>query len=139
MSSWLSLDFLNKPISIEKLMSDIHEPLFTIQQISHQLDIPKSTLRFWEKELDGFIVPIRTTGGQRRYALKHLSLIGKIKELRKQGMSLTEIKSRLNSKSQDMVKCQQLGNIDLLAERVAAVIKTEIYRFLSDQTPPDLN
>ena len=83
--------YLYPPISIEMSMTDKSEPLFTIQQISLKLDIPKSTLRFWEKELDGFILPIRTSGGQRRYGLEDLSIIGKVKELRTRGMSLTEI------------------------------------------------
>ena len=120
--------------SIESIVTGKNEPLFTIQQISLKLDIPKSTLRFWEKELAGFILPIRTSGGQRRYGFEDLSKIGKVKELRNRGMSMTEIKSHLQTDSQDVVKGQQLGNIDLLAERVAEVIKVEVYKFLSSHS-----
>ena len=120
-------------------MTNKSKPLFTIQQVSLKLDIPKSTLRFWEKELDGFILPIRTSGGQRRYGLEDLSIIGKVKELRTRGMSLSEIKSHLQTDSQDVVKRQQLGSIDLLAERVAEVIKAEVYNFLSGHTLTDVD
>ena len=115
-------------------MTDHDKALLSIQQISLKLDIPRSTLRFWEKELAGFILPVRTSGGQRRYGFEDLSIIGKVKELRNRGMSLTEIKSHLQTDSQDVVKGQQLGNIDLLAERVAEVIKVEVYKFLSSQS-----
>jgi DNA-binding transcriptional MerR regulator len=115
-------------------MTDHNKPLLSIQQISSKLDIPKSTLRFWEKELAGFISPVRTAGGQRRYGFEDLSVIGNVKELRTRGMSLTEIKSQLQTDSQDVAKGQQLGNIDLLAERVAEVIKVEVYKFLSSHS-----
>ena len=51
----------------ENLEMDQQEQLFTIQQLSKKLNIPKPTLRFWEKELEGIFVPLRTRGGQRRY------------------------------------------------------------------------
>ena len=133
------MDYLDTPISIETIMTNKSKPLFTIQQLSLKLDIPKSTLRFWEKELDGFILPIRTSGGQRRYGLEDLSIIGKVKELRTRGMSLSEIKSHLQTDSQDVVKRQQLGSIDLLAERVAEVIKVEVYNFLSSHILTDVD
>jgi DNA-binding transcriptional MerR regulator len=118
-------------------MTDKSEPLLTIQQISLKLDIPKSTLRFWEKELDGFILPLRTSGGQRRYSLEDLSIIRKVKEFRTRSISLTEIKNHLQTENQGVVKRQQLGKIDLLAERVAEVIKAEVYNFLSSHTLTD--
>ena len=109
------------------------EQLLTIQQISLKLDIPKSTLRFWERELDGLIMPIRTSGGQRRYSLINLSLIGKIKEFRDMGMSLAEIKSKFRRDNQFVVKQPSPDNFDRLAERVAELIKKEVYTFLYSQ------
>ena len=112
------------------------EQLLTIQQISLKLDIPKSTLRFWEKELDGFIVPIRTPGGQRRYSLINLSLIGKVKEFRDMGMGLAEIKSKLQADNKLVAKKPSLDNFERLAERVAELIKKEVYNFLYSQRVP---
>ena len=74
---------------------DIHEQAITIQQVSQKLDVPKPTLRFWEREFDGILVPLRTNGGQRRYAPEHISVIEEIKMLKKAGLSLVEIKRKL--------------------------------------------
>ena len=114
-------------------MTNQSEQLLTIQQISLKLNIPKSTLRFWEKELNGLIMPIRTSGGQRRYSLINLSLIGKVKEFRDMGMSLAEIKGRLQGDNQFVVNTPSLDNFDRLAERVAELIKKEVYTFLYSQ------
>jgi len=70
--------------------------LRTIQQVSHELDIPKPTLRFWEKEFEGVLVPLRSEGGQRRYSIENLSTIAEIRRLKKKGMSLGEIKRKLS-------------------------------------------
>ena len=137
MAIWSNL--FDMKTAIESTMTGQSEPLYTIQQISLKLDIPKSTLRFWEKELAGFILPNRTSGGQRRYSIEDLSIIGKVRELRTRGMSLTEIKSHLQTDGQDRAKHQQLSNIDLLAERVAEVIKEEVYNFLSSHTLSDVD
>ena len=110
------------------------EPLHSIQQLSTILNILKPTLRFWEKELEGILLPLRTNGGQRRYTHEHVSVIKKIKMLKKTGYSLVEIKRKLgmglmsetgNQRSGD----GRTGGIDLLAERVAEVVKMEILRF----------
>jgi DNA-binding transcriptional MerR regulator len=106
---------------------------FTIQQISRKLNIPKPTLRFWEKELDGIIVPLRTPGGQRRYTLDHLNLIQKIQRMRKQGMRLSEIKSKLNTKNVGMKMPTNPVDFEVLVERVTEVVKTEIYRMLNHE------
>ena len=74
---------------------DFHEQAITIQQVSQKLDVPKPTLRFWEREFDGILVPLRTSGGQRRYAPEHISVIKEIKMLKKDGLSLVEIKRKL--------------------------------------------
>ena len=67
----------------------------TIQQVSQRLDIPKPTLRFWEKEFEGILVPLRTNGGQRRYAAEHIFIIEEIRMLKKAGLTLVEIKRKL--------------------------------------------
>ena len=67
----------------------------TIQQVSQKLDVPKPTLRFWEKEFERILVPLRTNGRQRRYAPEHVAIIKEIKMLKKAGLSLVEIKRKL--------------------------------------------
>jgi len=131
---------------------DIHEQAITIQQVSQKLDVPKPTLRFWEREFDGILVPLRTNGGQRRYAPEHISVIEEIKMLKKAGLSLVEIKRKLGKGQMSVVRCQRSESmpkagglmsetgsqragdgrtegIDLLAERVAEVVKMEVLKF----------
>ena len=99
----------------------------TIEAVSRQLRIPKHTLRFWEKEFEGILNPSRTSGGQRRYTLDHIVRIEEINRLRKNGMGLAEIKRRLIASEQGT----RTGSdrIDLLANRVAEVVKAEVCQF----------
>ena len=135
---------------------DIHEQAITIQQVSQKLDVPKPTLRFWEREFDGILVPLRTSGGQRRYAPEHISVIKEIKMLKKAGLSLVEIKRKLGKGQRSVVRCQRSESIpkteglmsesgslksrdgrtegiDLLADRVAEVVKSEVLRFFQKE------
>ncbi len=105
--------------------------LLTILQVSEKLNIPKHTLRFWEKELKGLLVPSRTNGGQRRYSTENLSLLEEIKKCRDNGLSLTEITEKI---SQDFEgEGSQPSRVDLLATRVAEAVKTEVYNFFKTE------
>ncbi len=107
-------------------MMDNH--LLSIVEISKKLKVPKHTLRFWEKEFDGAIVPLRTQGGQRRYTADHAAVIEMIKRLRDRGLTLSEIKRELiNGPKEGQGRTTK---IDLLATKVAEVVKTEVYNFL---------
>ena len=109
---------------------DQQQTLSTIQEISRKLDIPKSTLRYWEKEFDGLFAPIRTNGGQRRYSAEHITIINEIKRCRIRGMSLENIKMKLIRNHKDKEIKPGLEGIDNLADRVAEVVKNEVYSFL---------
>jgi DNA-binding transcriptional MerR regulator len=101
--------------------------LFSILQISERLNIPKHTLRFWEKELNGVVVPLRTHGGQRRYTAQNLLILEEIKRCRESGLSLPEIGERIHRGGEK--EEVPSSKIDLLATRVAEVVKTEVYNF----------
>jgi len=100
----------------------------SIAEISRRLKIAKHTLRFWEKEFNGTIVPLRTQGGQRRYGAEHVAVIEMIKKLRDRGLSVSDIKQELANGSKEGQG--HSAKIDLLATRVAEVVKTEVYNFL---------
>lgn len=113
---------------------DQHQQLFTIQEISRKLGIPKPTLRYWEKEFEGILLPLRTNGGQRRYSSEHISIVEEIKMLKKAGLSLIEIKRKLGKGQMSKAGSQRPGDertddIDFLAERVAEVVKMEVHKF----------
>ena len=107
-----------------------NEHLLSIQQISRKFDIPKSTIRFWEKELNGLIVPSRTRGGQRRYTAENIAMIGRIRDLRNKGICLAEIKRNLEFSGNFSSPPLALEKIDRLADRLSEVIKNEVYQFL---------
>ena len=142
------------------------EKLHSIQQVSTKLNIPKPTLRFWEKEFEGILLPLRTHGGQRRYTTEHISIVEEINALKKAGLSLVEIKRKLG-KGQMSEAGSQTGpqrsrharhreaqprrtgfrggrgsgdertdGIDLLADRVGEVVKMEVLRFFQQGEGP---
>ena len=105
---------------------------FTIQEVSRRFGITPHTLRFWEKEFKGTLVPLRTDGGQRRYTEDHLSVIAKIKTLKKDGLSLAEIKKRLEA-ALDSDNTLYPEKIDLLADKIADTVRTAIYNLLNQK------
>ncbi len=105
------------------------DQIFSIDQASQRLGLPKHTMRFWEKEFQGTFVPPRTPGGQRRYTLNNISFLEGVKKQREQGLGLAEIKRRLNDPGQADKGSSVLNKIDLLSLRITEVIKTEILSF----------
>ncbi len=105
-------------------------PQFTIQQLSERLDVPKPTLRFWEKELDGIFVPLRTSGGQRRYTETHIEVLERIKDLRNSGKSISEIRDYFNNGHKNEKPVDDETAIDILTERIAELVKMEVTKFL---------
>jgi len=105
--------------------------LFTISEASQKLKVPRYTLRFWEKEFGSFLVPQKTAGGQRRYSLEDLAVIEGVKKLRNRGMSLSDIKRELDTGSKQ--EHSDSSGIDLLANRVAEVVKKEVYHFFREE------
>lgn len=106
--------------------------LISIQEISALLKVAKPTLRFWEKELDGILVPLRTRGGQRRYTVENIAVIEKIQKLKRKGMSLPEIKREFSNSYKEGKP--NSNRADLLATRVAEVVRAEVNRFFEGET-----
>lgn len=105
--------------------------LFTISQLSSLLNVSKPTLRFWEKEFSEILVPLRTTGGQRRYNAEHVEIVTKIRSLKNAGMKLDEIRMNMNRTMAGQYA--DPSSVDILAERVAEIVKKEIVRYLESQ------
>jgi len=106
----------------------------TIQEASQRLGITTHTLRFWEKELNGVIVPIRTKGGQRRYTLEHLFVIDEIKRLKNKGLSLANIRKELDSRYNSTGEISSAPRIDLLANQIAEVVRSTIRSFFQEDS-----
>jgi DNA-binding transcriptional MerR regulator len=86
-------------------------------------------MRFWEKEFQGILVPMRTRGGQRRYTPENIEFLAGVRKLREQGLGLGEIKRKYNNDAQIYNEPTKHNKIDLLANRVAEVVKNEVYSF----------
>jgi len=54
---------------------------YRIQQVSEKIEVPRSTIRFWETEFPELVKPERSNGGQRRYSRQDISNLQKIKTL----------------------------------------------------------
>ena len=105
----------------------------TIQQASQRLKVTKHTLRFWEKKLDGVIVPLRTQGGQRLYTSEHLYVIEEIKRLKRKGLSLVHIKNKLDNNYNAEEDNSNRQRIDLLANQLAEMVRSAVYRFFEGE------
>jgi DNA-binding transcriptional MerR regulator len=105
----------------------------TIQEVSERLNISKHTLRFWEKELDGIIVPLRTKGGQRRYTLEHLFIIEEVKKLKRKGMSLLGIKKKLNGIHGDEAGETDHQEVDMLANQIAEIVRRAVCSYFEGE------
>ncbi len=54
---------------------------YSISQDNAITGVPKSTIRFWEKEFKDFLNPARTSGNQRRYDTQAVETIQQIDKL----------------------------------------------------------
>ena len=57
------------------------EAAVSISAASRITQVETHTLRYWEKEFEAFLSPIRTEGGQRRYRPSDLEVVFAIKRL----------------------------------------------------------
>ena len=54
---------------------------YKIQEVSEKVEVPASTVRYWEAEFGGFIKPKKTQGKQRRYSQRDVEQFMQIREL----------------------------------------------------------
>ena len=66
----------------------------TIKEVEEILQIPRATIRFYEKE--GLVVPKRNGNSYREYNEEDVSVLKKIIVLRKIGFSISDIEDFLN-------------------------------------------
>ena len=78
---------------------------YRIQKVSDKLEVPRSTIRFWEKEFPQLVNPRRTNGGQRRYSEQDISNLHKIKNLlHHKNKTIDEARIVLNQGNKDIGK-----------------------------------
>ena len=76
---------------------------YRIQEVSKKLQVPRSTIRYWETEFSELVKPRRTDGGQRRYSEEDID-------------NLIQIKKILHNKNRSIDQAKRLlkiGNADI--------------------------
>ena len=76
---------------------------YKIQDVSKRLEVPRSTIRYWETTFQDLVKPERTNGGQRRYSKSDVANLLKIK-------NLLHTKNKSIDEARDILK---QGNSDL--------------------------
>ena len=56
------------------------DKFYKIGEVSKMLDLPASTLRYWENQFKQ-LKPVKSTGGQRFYTNKHIYLLEQLKDM----------------------------------------------------------
>lgn len=78
---------------------------YRIQEVSKRLEVPRSTVRYWEMEFSEFVKPQRTKGGQRRYSEADIGHLGEIKKLLHQkNRTIDQAKKLLKRGNSDLGK-----------------------------------
>ena len=101
--------------------------LYTIKEVSDLTDIPVHTLRFWERVFKGYITPIRTNGGHRRYSSETISLIKNIKAfVYEKGYTLNGALNELKLNITAGNDFRKRKDIEILVDEIAEMIKKRI-------------
>ena len=69
----------DKPIAEPDIKS--LDGILTIGQVSMLTGVNKTTLRYWERKYNKFIIPNRIKSSQRQYSLKDVEIMKTIKQL----------------------------------------------------------
>lgn len=89
-------------------MNEIENPEFSksfykIKEVAEFVDVPQSTLRFWEKKFPESIKPIRNTGRIRYYTPETIENLRLIKFLLyERGMKIEAVKDELRHNSKNV-------------------------------------
>ena len=84
---------------------------YSIKETSELLDIPESTLRYWEKQFDS-LNPRKTQGGSRLYSKNDIELLKLIRHLLKdKGLTIAAAKERLKKTKKEVVDSSEIAEL----------------------------
>ncbi len=121
------------------------DTLYSISQVNALTGVPKSTIRFWEKEFSEFLNPLRSEGNQRRYDKETVETLKTIDRLvNDEGYTLEGARRKLKpietaSKSEspdgEETKLNELAETmsDYLLQKIFERVKSEETRRTSYQ------
>ena len=101
---------------------NMEKKYFSIKEVSEMLNLPASTLRFWEKEIDA-LCPQKSAGGVRRYMQKDIDLLKQIKFLiDEQHLTLTGVNERLTKyRDVDERRMKVIHNLQSIKKELQAI------------------
>ncbi len=100
------------------------EQTLTIGQVSRDIGLPVSTIRFYAKEFDSYLRVVKTGGGHRRVYPADVEKLKRIHHLvHGEGKSLKDVKSKLVS-DRDPVLLRR--DIDLLLEVFESLVQENL-------------
>lgn len=89
----------------------LEKEYYKIKEVSEMLDVPQSTLRFWESEFPQMIKPMRSTKNLRYYRPKDIENLRIIKFLIKEkGLKIDAARTYLRSNSNNVSKVTEVIN-----------------------------
>lgn len=100
---------------------DEHKVYYSINEVSEQVGVPASTLRYWEKQFSG-ITPRKDGHGNRYYRQSDIDLIKQIKYLRDE-MHITRIEAIRNELSSPRRRTDQRQHAYEILTRVKAELE----------------
>lgn len=97
------------------------EPTLSIGDVSEQVGIPVSTIRFYEREFGSYLQVLKTAGGHRRFRAEDVEKLKYIHSLvHVQGRPLREVKAALVSDKDPVLMRKDL---DLLLDVFESLVK----------------
>ncbi len=94
------------------------QEFYSIKEASELTDVPAHTLRFWERKIPGFLRPVRTKGGQRRYSSGCLEKIRKLDYyVNHKGMTLVGARRMIDEGLEPGSEAQQELKNKILADK----------------------
>lgn len=112
------------------------EQLYSISQVNALTGVPKSTIRFWEKEFSDFLKPLRTEGNQRRYDRDTVQMIDGIRKLvSEDGYTLDGARKKLASqnKASDAAPSRNEDRLEDLAESMSGYLLQKLFDRVKDE------
>lgn len=103
--------------------------LYSIKEVSEITGVPSYTLRFWERSLDGYLSPVRTEGGHRRYNGQTVEAIKKIKNfVYERGYTLSGALNELRVKETGGRRKRKQTEVEMIVDEIAELLKERILR-----------
>jgi DNA-binding transcriptional MerR regulator len=91
-----------KPFKQEKI-------LYSIQEVAKMFHVNASLLRYWEKEFDSIIQPLRSEKGTRQYRKEDVEAVRLVYHLVKEkGLTIAGAKQKLKDNKENVVSTEEI-------------------------------